>query len=75
MENVVISSTLKQQVFVESSKVNDFVAHYKSAFGAEEMNRISHPMRKANPELLLLLLMVIMLGSTWYYIYDFRRSQ
>ncbi|KAL8223501.1 hypothetical protein R6Q57_018976 [Mikania cordata] len=71
MENVVISPTLKQQVFVESLKANDFVA----AFGAKEMNRISHPMWKANRELLLLLLMVIMLGSTWYYIYDFRRSQ
>ncbi|KAL8223487.1 hypothetical protein R6Q57_018962 [Mikania cordata] len=57
MENVVISPNLKQQVFVESSKANDFVALYKSAFSAKEMNRISHPIRKANRELLLLLLM------------------
>ncbi|KAD4888188.1 hypothetical protein E3N88_20261 [Mikania micrantha] len=75
MENVVISTALMQQVFVESSKANDFVLFYQSAFGAEEVNRTSHPMRKANRELLLLLLMVIMLGSTWHYIYDFRRSQ
>ncbi|KAL8259607.1 hypothetical protein R6Q59_027560, partial [Mikania micrantha] len=64
MENVVISLALKQQVFVESSKANDFTAFYKSVFGAEEVNRTSHPMRKASRELLLLLFMVIMLGST-----------
>ncbi|KAL8257537.1 hypothetical protein R6Q59_029578 [Mikania micrantha] len=61
MENVVISTALKPQVFVESSKANDFVALYKLAFGAEEVNSISHPMRKANRELLLLLSMVILL--------------
>ncbi|KAL8252443.1 hypothetical protein R6Q59_036136 [Mikania micrantha] len=75
MEDIVISPALMQQVFVEASKANDFVAFYKSAFGAEELIRTSHPIRKANQDLLLLLLMLIMLGSTWYYIYDFRRSQ
>ncbi|KAL8265155.1 hypothetical protein R6Q59_023285 [Mikania micrantha] len=72
--NFVISPALKPQVFVGSSKANDFVAFYKSAFGAEEVNCIHHPMQKANRELLLLLSTVTMLGSTWYYIYDFRRS-
>ncbi|KAL8254998.1 hypothetical protein R6Q59_033219 [Mikania micrantha] len=72
--NFVISPALKLQVFVESSKANDLVPFSKLAFGAEEVNCIHHPMWKANRELLLLLLMVTMLGSTWYYIYDFRRS-
>ncbi|KAD3337588.1 hypothetical protein E3N88_33108 [Mikania micrantha] len=70
MENVVISLALKQQVFVESSKANDFTAFYKSVFGAEEVNRTSHPMRKASRELLLLLFMVIMLGSTCWFCMD-----
>ncbi|KAD5317710.1 hypothetical protein R6Q59_033043 [Mikania micrantha] len=69
-KNIVTFSALKPQVFVESSKANDAVAFYKSAFGAEEVNRVSHPKRKADQELPLLLSAEIKLGSTYILISD-----
>ncbi|KAM0044517.1 putative glyoxalase/Bleomycin resistance protein/Dihydroxybiphenyl dioxygenase [Helianthus debilis subsp. tardiflorus] len=57
-------TALKPQVFVEASKVNDAVAFYKAAFGAEEVNSVSNPKRKADQELPLLLSAEIKLGSS-----------
>ncbi|XP_071738060.1 uncharacterized protein At5g48480-like [Rutidosis leptorrhynchoides] len=57
-------TALKPQVFVEPSKANDAVSFYKSAFGAEEVNRVNHPKRKADQELPLLLSAEIKIGST-----------
>lgn len=71
--NVAVSVTftaLKPQVFVEASKVNDAVAFYKAAFGAEEVNRVSHPKRKADQELPLLFSVEIKLGSSTVLISD-----
>ncbi|KAI3678652.1 hypothetical protein L6452_37953 [Arctium lappa] len=61
---------LKSQVFVEASKANDAVAFYKAAFGAEEVNRVTHPKRKADQELPLLLSAEIKLGSSTILISD-----
>ncbi|KAD5803726.1 hypothetical protein E3N88_15086 [Mikania micrantha] len=46
-KNIVMLTALKPQphVFVESSKANDVIAFYKSAFGAEEVNRVNHSCR------------------------------
>ncbi|XP_021978082.1 uncharacterized protein At5g48480 isoform X2 [Helianthus annuus] len=63
-------TALKPQVFVEASKVNDAVAFYKAAFGAEEVNRVSNPKRKADQELPLLLSAEIKLGSSTILISD-----
>ncbi|KAI3806189.1 hypothetical protein L1987_22085 [Smallanthus sonchifolius] len=63
-------TALKPQVFVEVSKVNDAVAFYKAAFGAEEVNRVIHPKRKADQELPLLLSAEIKLGSSTILISD-----
>ncbi|KAJ9565020.1 hypothetical protein OSB04_000986 [Centaurea solstitialis] len=63
-------TALKPQVFVESSKANDAVAFYKAAFGAEEVNRVTHPKRKADQDLPLLLSAEIKLGSSTILISD-----
>ncbi|KAI7754862.1 hypothetical protein M8C21_014397 [Ambrosia artemisiifolia] len=63
-------TALKPQLFVESSKVNDAVAFYKAAFGAEEVNRVSNPKRKADQELPLLLSVEIKLGSSTILVSD-----
>ncbi|XP_076950981.1 uncharacterized protein At5g48480-like [Bidens hawaiensis] len=63
-------TAMKPQLFVESSKANDAVAFYKSAFGAEEMSRVSHPKRKADQELPLLLSAEIKLGNTTFIVSD-----
>lgn len=44
-------SSLKPMVYVEAQKANDAVLFYKTAFGAEEVNRVSQPKRKADQEL------------------------
>nr|GEY60848.1 glyoxalase-like domain protein [Tanacetum cinerariifolium] len=48
VEKRVTFTVVKSQVFVEATKVNDAVLFYKSAFGAEEVNRVSQPKRKAD---------------------------
>ncbi|KAL8241808.1 hypothetical protein R6Q59_012110, partial [Mikania micrantha] len=57
-------------VFVGSSKANNAVTIYKLVFGAEEVNHVSHPMRKAGHHHSLLLLALIKLGSTCILIFD-----
>lgn len=69
-EKTVTFTSLKPQLFVEASKASDAVAFYKAAFGAEEVNRISHPKRKADQELPLLLSAEIKLGSSSILISD-----
>ncbi|KAK9059479.1 hypothetical protein SSX86_020181 [Deinandra increscens subsp. villosa] len=69
-KKAVVFTALKPQLFVESSKASDAVAFYKAAFGAEELNRVSHPKRKADQELPLLLSAEIKLGSTSILISD-----
>ncbi|KAI3749721.1 hypothetical protein L2E82_20337 [Cichorium intybus] len=66
----VMFTGLKPQVFVEASKANDAVAFYKAAFGAEEVNRVSHPKRKSDQELPLLLSAEIKLGSLMILVSD-----
>ncbi|KAL8237158.1 hypothetical protein R6Q59_018239 [Mikania micrantha] len=63
-------TAVKPHLFVECSKVCDAVAFYKSAFGAEEVNRVSHPKRKADQELPVLLSAEIKLGSSSILISD-----
>ncbi|KAI3694768.1 hypothetical protein L1987_77748 [Smallanthus sonchifolius] len=70
LEKTVTFTALKPHLFVEPSKASDAVAFYKSAFGAEELNRVSHPKRKADQELPLLLSAEIKLGSTSILISD-----
>ncbi|KAK9055013.1 hypothetical protein SSX86_026092 [Deinandra increscens subsp. villosa] len=70
VEKTVTFTAVKPQVFVESSKVSDAVAFYKSAFGVEEVNRVTHPKRKADQELPLLLSAEIKLGSSTILISD-----
>ncbi|KAI3802004.1 hypothetical protein L1987_30126 [Smallanthus sonchifolius] len=64
VEKTVTFTAVKPQLFVESPKVSDAVAFYKSAFGFEEVNRVTHPKRKADQELPLLLSAEIKLGSS-----------
>ena len=63
VEKTVTFTAVKSQVFVEATKVNDAVLFYKSAFGAEEVNRVSQPKRKADQEIPLLQSAEIKLGS------------
>ncbi|CAK9188568.1 unnamed protein product [Ilex paraguariensis] len=56
-------SAVTPQLFVEESKANDAVQFYKEAFGAEEVNRVVHPKRKADQELPLVLSAELKLGS------------
>ncbi|XP_028772940.1 uncharacterized protein At5g48480-like [Neltuma alba] len=52
---VVSFSAVKPQILVEAPKANDAVQFYKAAFGAEEVGRTTHPKRKAEQELPLIL--------------------
>ncbi|GJS93931.1 retrotransposon protein, putative, ty1-copia subclass [Tanacetum coccineum] len=63
VEKTVTFTAVKSQVFVEATKVNDAVLFYKSAFGAEEVNRVSQPKRKADQEMPLIQSVEIKLGS------------
>ncbi|XP_054784579.1 uncharacterized protein At5g48480 [Prosopis cineraria] len=48
-------TAVKPQLLVEAPKANDAVQFYKAAFGAEEVGRTTHPKRKAEQELPLIL--------------------
>nr|XP_043637052.1 uncharacterized protein At5g48480-like [Erigeron canadensis] len=63
-------TSLKPHLFVQSDKANDAVSFYKSAFGAEEVNRVNHPKRKADQELPLLLTAEIKIGPSSILISD-----
>lgn len=57
-------SSVKPQLFVEAPKANDAVLFYKAAFGAEEVNRVMYPKRKAEQELPLLRSAELKIGSS-----------
>lgn len=61
---VVSFSALKPQLFVEAPKAADAVQFYKAAFGAQEVNRVMQPKRKADQELPLVVSAELKLGST-----------
>ncbi|KAK1398078.1 Early tobacco anther 1 [Heracleum sosnowskyi] len=63
-------SAMKMQLFVEAPKANDAVLFYKAAFGAEEVNRVSQPKRKADQELPLVISAEIKLGGTTIIVSD-----
>lgn len=60
----VVFSALKPQLFVEAPKASDAVQFFKVAFGAEEVNRVMNPKRKADQELPLILSAELKLGSS-----------
>ncbi|KAA8550543.1 hypothetical protein F0562_002227 [Nyssa sinensis] len=67
---VVAFSALKPQLFVEAPKASDAIQFYKAAFGAEEVNRIVHPKRKAEKDVPLVLSAELKLGSSSILISD-----
>ncbi|KAI7730474.1 hypothetical protein M8C21_019554 [Ambrosia artemisiifolia] len=69
-KKTVTFTSVKAQVFVESLKANDAVSFYKSAFGAEEVNRVSYSKRKADQELPGLLSAEIKLAGTSFIVSD-----
>ncbi|XP_022004038.1 uncharacterized protein At5g48480-like [Helianthus annuus] len=54
----------------EALKVVDAVAFYKAAFGAEEVNRVNHPKRKADQELPVLISAEIKLANSSFLVSD-----
>lgn len=67
---VVTFSALKPQLFVEAPKASDAVLFYKEAFGAEEVNRVTHPKRKADQELPLVISAELKVGSSTIIVSD-----
>lgn len=63
-------SAMKPQLFVEASKASDAVQFYKAAFGAEEINRVTHPKRKADQELPLVISAELKLGDAIFIVSD-----
>ncbi|XP_009758474.1 uncharacterized protein At5g48480 [Nicotiana sylvestris] len=63
-------TAMKPQLIVEAPKAGDAVQFYKAAFGAEEVNRVNHPKRKAEQELPLILSAELKLGSTTFLVSD-----
>ncbi|KAM0008152.1 putative glyoxalase/Bleomycin resistance protein/Dihydroxybiphenyl dioxygenase [Helianthus debilis subsp. tardiflorus] len=64
LEKTVTFTAVKPRLFVEALKVGDAVAFYKAAFGAEEVNRVNHPKRKADQELPVLISAEIKLANS-----------
>ncbi|KAH6814432.1 hypothetical protein C2S51_023450 [Perilla frutescens var. frutescens] len=60
----VVFTSAKPWLVVEAPKANDAVLFYKEAFGAEEVNRVNHPKRKAEQELPLILSAELKIGSS-----------
>lgn len=65
---------MKTQLFVEAPKASDAVLFYKAAFGAEEVNRVSQPKRKADQELPLVISAEIKLAGTTIIVSDISDS-
>ncbi|KAF5187733.1 Lactoylglutathione lyase / glyoxalase I family protein [Thalictrum thalictroides] len=63
-------SAMKPQFIFQASKAADAIQFYKSAFGAEELNRDIHPKRKADQELPLILSAELKLASSIIVISD-----
>ncbi|KAF3780322.1 Uncharacterized protein EJ110_NYTH39487 [Nymphaea thermarum] len=56
-------SSLRPKLVVQAPRAAEAVAFYKSAFGAEEVQRSNHPKRKADQELPLILYSHLCLGA------------
>ncbi|KAL2935758.1 hypothetical protein RDABS01_018876 [Bienertia sinuspersici] len=69
-KNVVVFSAFKPQLFVQAPKATDAVQFYKTAFGAEEVNRTMNPKRKADQELPLILSADLKLGDSVFSVSD-----
>ncbi|PIA35868.1 hypothetical protein AQUCO_03400036v1 [Aquilegia coerulea] len=63
-------SALKHQLIFQAPKAAEAIQFYKSAFGAEELNRDIHPKRKADQELPLILSAELKLASSVIIISD-----
>ncbi|KAI9120046.1 hypothetical protein K1719_009015 [Acacia pycnantha] len=63
-------TAVKPQILVESPKANDAVQFYKAAFGAEEVGRTTHPKRKAEQELPLILSAELKLAGFTFLVSD-----
>ncbi|KAL3517883.1 hypothetical protein ACH5RR_020472 [Cinchona calisaya] len=66
----VVFAAMKPRLYVEAPKAKDAVQFYKTAFGAEEVNRTVHPKRKAEQELPLLLSAELKLGYSSFLVTD-----
>ncbi|CAI9107295.1 OLC1v1006619C1 [Oldenlandia corymbosa var. corymbosa] len=71
VKEVKLSATVKPRLYLEAPKANDAVQFFKAAFGAEEVNRVVYPKRKADQEFPLLLSAELKLGSSAFLVSDF----
>ncbi|XP_042414932.1 uncharacterized protein At5g48480-like [Zingiber officinale] len=60
----------KPQVMVPGGKAEAAVKFYKAAFGAEELRRVSHPKRKADQDLPLIISSELKIGSSFLLVGD-----
>lgn len=63
-------SAMKTQLFIKATKANDAVEFYKAAFGAEEINRVTRPKRKADQELPLVISAELKIGDSIFVVSD-----
>nr|CAD1824448.1 unnamed protein product [Ananas comosus var. bracteatus] len=61
---------VKAQVVVAGAKGEEAVRFYKAAFGAEEVRRATHPKRKAEHELPLLIFAELRIGASSFLVSD-----
>lgn len=66
----VVFTAAKPWLVVEAPKANDAVQFYKAAFGAEELNRVNDPKRKAEQELPLIRSAELKIGSSIFVVSD-----
>ncbi|XP_075492022.1 uncharacterized protein At5g48480 [Primulina tabacum] len=60
----VVLAAVKPWLVMEAPQANDAILFYKEAFGAEEVNRVNHPKRKAEQELPLVISAELKIGSS-----------
>ncbi|OAY75332.1 Uncharacterized protein ACMD2_11555 [Ananas comosus] len=61
---------VKAQVVMAGAKGEEAVRFYKAAFGAEEVRRATHPKRKAEQELPLLIFAELRIGASSFLVSD-----
>lgn len=66
----VVFAAVKPWLVMEAPKANDAILFYKEAFGAEEVNRVNHPKRKAEQELPLVFSAELKIGSSSIFVSD-----
>ncbi|KAK1258350.1 hypothetical protein QJS04_geneDACA009278 [Acorus gramineus] len=62
--------SVKTRLMVPEGKSDEAVKFYKAVFGAEELNRISYPKRKADQELPLIICADFKIGSSVFQVCD-----